>query len=62
MLRAAVVAAMLATAYCGAKGPPQPPAGEVPDGGPAASTSSPSPSSGSGGPVTPTGSADAGPP
>jgi hypothetical protein len=39
MLRAAVLAALLATAYCGAKGPPQPPAREPSDGGPAASAS-----------------------
>jgi hypothetical protein len=49
MLRAAVAAAILATAYCGAKGPPQPPAREAPDAGspktPSPSTSpSPSPS------------------
>jgi len=37
MLRAVVAAVVLATAYCGAKGPPQPPAKEAPDGGPAAS-------------------------
>jgi hypothetical protein len=35
MLRAAVLAALIATAYCGAKGSPQPPAREVPDAGPA---------------------------
>ena len=33
MLRALVAAAMLATAYCGAKGAPQPPAREAPDAG-----------------------------
>ncbi|HEX9573820.1 MAG TPA: hypothetical protein VF994_06965 [Myxococcales bacterium] len=60
MLRAAVAAVVLATAYCGAKGPPQPPAREAPDAGAAGSTSTPD--SGSGWPVTPTRSADAGPP
>jgi predicted small lipoprotein YifL len=39
MLRAAVAAAMLATAYCGAKGPPQPPVREAPDAGSTSSTS-----------------------
>lgn len=34
MLRAILAAAMLATAYCGAKGAPQPPAREAPDAGP----------------------------
>ena len=43
MLRAAVAAAILATAYCGAKGPPQPPARETPDAG-APKSPSPSPS------------------
>ena len=38
MLRAAVSAAMLATAYCGAKGPPQPPMHEAPDAGSTSST------------------------
>jgi hypothetical protein len=52
MLRAAVLAAWLATAYCGAKGPPQPPARETADGGAA----SPTP------PATPTPPADAGTP
>jgi len=42
MLRAAVAAALLATAYCGAKGPPQPPAREAPDGG---TPSTPTPTS-----------------
>jgi len=37
MLRALVLAAMIATAYCGAKGAPQPPAREVPDAGSAPS-------------------------
>ncbi len=60
MLRAAVAAAMLATAYCGAKGPPQPPAREAPDGGvqPAARESTPTPDSGSEPPAT---HSDAGP-
>ncbi len=72
MLRAAVAAAMLATAYCGAKGPPQPPSRDAPDAGvpPAArestststSTSTSAPDSASGSPATPTGSADGGPP
>ncbi len=65
MLRAAVAAAILATAYCGAKGPPQPPAREAPDGGAAresTSTSTSTPDSGSGWAVTPTRSADARPP
>ncbi len=85
MLRAAVAAVVLATAYCGAKGPPQPPAREAPDAGAAGSTSNEggsargattysaapasepgrqtsTPDSGSGWPVTPTRSADAGPP
>jgi hypothetical protein len=39
MLRAAVLAALLATAYCGAKGSPQPPAKEASDAGAATSTS-----------------------
>jgi predicted small lipoprotein YifL len=33
MLRALVAAVVLATAYCGAKGPPHPPAGEAADAG-----------------------------
>jgi predicted small lipoprotein YifL len=33
MLRVLLVAAMLAAAYCGAKGPPHPPAAEAPDAG-----------------------------
>jgi predicted small lipoprotein YifL len=41
MLRAAVAAAMLATAYCGAKGPPQPPVRDAPDAGSTSSTSTP---------------------
>jgi hypothetical protein len=46
MLRAAVLAAWLATAYCGAKGSPQPPVREAPDGG------TPTPDSGSHSPAT----------
>jgi predicted small lipoprotein YifL len=57
MLRAVVAAVVLATAYCGAKGPPQPPAKEAPDGGPVAS--SPAPDSGPEAPATRT---DAGAP
>jgi len=46
MLRAVVAAGVLATAYCGAKGPPQPPAHEAPDAGaPSTSTSPSTPSS-----------------
>jgi hypothetical protein len=52
MLRAAVLAAWLATAYCGAKGSPHPPAREAADAGPA----SPAP------PAAPTPPADAGTP
>jgi hypothetical protein len=33
MLRALLVAAVLAAAYCGAKGPPHPPVSEAPDAG-----------------------------
>ena len=45
MLRAAVAAALFATAYCGAKGPPQPPAREAPDAGaPSSAPTSTSPS------------------
>jgi len=60
MLRAAVAAAMLATAYCGAKGPPQPPAREAPDGGvqPAARESTSTSTPGSEPPAT---HSDAGP-
>jgi hypothetical protein len=62
MVRAAVAAAILATAYCGAKGPPQPPAREAPDAGSAAPTSPSTPTSDpSPGPATSTGSSDAGP-
>jgi predicted small lipoprotein YifL len=34
MLRALLAAVALATAYCGAKGPPRPPAAEAADAGP----------------------------
>ncbi len=56
MLRAAVLAALIATAYCGAKGSPQPPAREVPDAGPATPGPTPPPTS------TAPSTSDAGPP
>ena len=56
MLRAVVAAVVLATAYCGAKGPPQPPAKEAPDAGAPTSTST----AGSG--TEPPATADAGRP
>ncbi len=74
MLRVAAAVVVLATAYCGAKGPPQPPAREAPDAGaaaPAGLSLSPSTStsdSGSGPPAAPPGPKqsssrpDAGPP
>ena len=43
MLRAAVLAAWLATAYCGAKGSPQPPSRDASDGGTPTPTSTPNP-------------------
>ena len=52
MLRAAVLAALLATAYCGAKGSPQPPSKEAPDGGVATPTPTPTADSGSPSPAT----------
>ena len=38
MLRALVAAVVLATAYCGAKGPPHPPIGEAADAGEGSAT------------------------
>ena len=54
MLRAGVLAALLATAYCGAKGSPQPPAREAPDAGPSTSTSRPTSTADSGSESPPT--------
>ncbi|HYV65232.1 MAG TPA: hypothetical protein VE964_03250 [Myxococcales bacterium] len=53
MLRAAVAAAVLATAYCGAKGPPQPPVHEAPDGGSPSTAPSTSPSTSTSTPPSP---------